>query len=81
MSPLAFEPLVARERRYIFAGYGDRLATADQARRLAGHWGGPPVCWYAGNHVGYLWSGQVTEFVEASVAEAAGLAAAGAEVG
>ena len=73
VSPLCFEPQVATERRYIFAGYGDRLATPDQARRLAEHWGGPEVSWYSGNHVGYLWSGQVTEFIEASLAEAGGL--------
>jgi hypothetical protein len=79
VSPLCFEPLVPRDRRYIFAGYGDRLATPDQARRLAEHWGGPPVSWYAGNHVGYLWSRKVTEFVEASLAEAGGLAVPGSE--
>jgi len=73
VSPLCFDPLVAPDRRYIFAGYGDRLATPDQARRLAEHWGDPTVSWYAGNHVGYLWSGQVTAFVEASLAEAAGI--------
>jgi len=72
VSPLCFDPLIAPDRRYIFAGYGDRLATPDQARRLAEHWGDPKVSWYAGNHVGYLWSRQVTEFVEASLAEAAG---------
>ena len=73
VSPLALVPRVPAERRYIFAGYGDRLATPDQARRLAEHWGGPPVEWYSGNHVGYLWSGQVTRFVEASLAESAGV--------
>ena len=73
VSPLRVDPLVAPDRRYVFAGYGDRLATPDQARRLAEHWGGPTVSWYAGNHVGYLWSGQVTAFVEASLAEAAGI--------
>jgi len=72
VSPLCFDPLVPADRRYIFAGYGDRLATPDQARRLADHWGDPKVSWYAGNHVGYLWSRQVTEFVEASLAEAGG---------
>ena len=41
VSPLCFDPLVAADRRYIFAGYGDRLATPDQARRLAEHWGIP----------------------------------------
>ena len=73
VSPLCFDPLVPEDRRYIFAGYGDRLATPGQARRLAEHWGNPKVSWYAGNHVGYIWSRQVTEFVEASLAEAGGL--------
>ena len=73
VSPLAFAPRVAADRRYIFAGYGDRLATPAQARRLAEHWDDTPVSWYAGNHVGYLWSGKVTGFVEASLAEAAGV--------
>lgn len=73
VSPLCFDPLVAPDRRYIFAGYGDRLATPDQARRLAEHWGDPVVSWYAGNHVGYMWSGQVTAFVEASLAQASGI--------
>ena len=73
VSPLCFEPLVTADRRYIFAGYGDRMATPDQARRLADHWDGPPVSWYAGNHVGYLWSKQVTGFIEASLAQSAGL--------
>ena len=76
VSPLAFAPKVAADRRYIFAGFGDRLATPAQARQLAGHWDGTPVSWYAGNHVGYLWSGKVTGFVEASLAEAAGVTVA-----
>jgi hypothetical protein len=73
VSPLGFDPLVAADRRYIFAGYGDRLATPDQARRLAEHWGDPRVSWYSGNHVGYMWSGQVKAFIDASLAEAAGV--------
>jgi len=81
VSPLCFESLVPADRRYIFAGYGDRMATPDQARRLADHWDGPPVSWYAGNHVGYLWSRQVTGFIEASLAEAAGLDVPLPEVG
>ncbi len=79
VSPLCFDPLVAPDRRYIFAGYGDRLATPGQARRLAEHWGDPAVSWYAGNHMGYLWSRQVTEFVEASLAEAGGAGPRSAE--
>ena len=63
ISPLAFEPAVPVERRFIFAGLGDRLARPSQAYRLWLHWERPSTCWYAGNHVGYLWSTQVTDFI------------------
>lgn len=67
VSPLAFEPLVPQDRRFIFAGLGDRMATPAQARRLWQHWDEPAICWYSGNHVGYLWSGAVREFLLGSL--------------
>jgi dienelactone hydrolase len=69
VSPLRFEPRVDRDRRFIFAGYGDRLAPPDQAQRLWEHWGEPRISWYAGNHVGYLWSRQVSDFLVDSLRE------------
>ena len=42
VSPMSFEPKVPRDRRYIFAGYGDRLAFPEQARMLWEHWDKPP---------------------------------------
>ena len=74
VSPLAFEPKVPRDHRYVYAGYGDRLAFPDQARRLWEHWDKPAISWYSGNHVGYLWSRQVEEFMAASMASGLGLA-------
>jgi len=68
VSPLSFESTVPRHRRYVFAGYGDRLATAAQARMLWEHWDRPSISWFAGNHVGYLWSRQVGEFLGQSLA-------------
>ena len=41
VSPLSFESKVPHGRRYVFAGYGDRLATPEQARRLWEHWDRP----------------------------------------
>ena len=39
VSPMSFEPKVIPDgRRFVFAGYGDRLAFPDQARRLWEHW-------------------------------------------
>lgn len=71
VSPLSFEPRVPRDHRFIFAGYGDRLALPEQAQRLWEHWDRPPVSWYSGNHVGYLWSKQVSDFLLRAVAEVA----------
>ncbi len=64
VSPLAMAPVTRPGSRAIFAGLGDRLATTDQARRLWEHWDEPETCWFAGNHVGYLWSDTVWQFVD-----------------
>ena len=63
VSPLSFESKVPHDRRYIFAGYGDRLALPEQAQQLWEHWDRPRISWYSGNHVGYLWSRQVSDFL------------------
>ena len=39
------------------------MATTNQARRLRDHWGNPEMSWFAGNHVGYLWSDTAWQFV------------------
>ena len=69
VSPMSFEAKVRKDRRFIFAGFGDRLAPPDQALRLWEHWDQPRISWYSGNHVGYLWSKQVSDFLIASLAE------------
>jgi hypothetical protein len=53
ISPLALEPLVPRERRYIFGAISDRLVPADQVRDLWRHWGEPRIVWYQGSHVSF----------------------------
>ena len=67
VSPLSFEAKVPNRGRFIFAGYGDRLALPDQAQRLWEHWEKPRISWYSGGHVGYLWSKQVTDFLISSL--------------
>jgi len=69
VSPLELPPGDAVEHRAIFAGYGDRLALPEQAEALWEHWGRPPISWYRGNHVGYLWSRQVARFLLASLSQ------------
>ena len=63
VSPLHFAPQLPRERRFVYAGYGDRLATPGQAQRLWEHWDRPEICWYSGDHVMYLWNRQVHAFL------------------
>src|SRR5207245_11204950 len=38
VSPLVLRPKLPREGRFVFAGLGDRMSTAEQARRLWRHW-------------------------------------------
>jgi hypothetical protein len=70
ISPLAVPPLVAKQRRFIFAGLGDRMSTPKQAYRLWLHWDQPGLAWYGGNHVGFMWSRHVDRFVRSSLADA-----------
>ncbi len=70
VSPLAFEPKVPQGRRFIFAGLGDRMAPPPQAHALWQRWDEPEIFWYGGNHVGYLWSRQVTRFLDRSLGAA-----------
>jgi Uncharacterized conserved protein (DUF2048). len=63
VSPLAFDPEVPRDRRFIYAGTGDRLARPAQAQLLWSHWQEPSIEWFGGNHVGYLWSSEVRRYL------------------
>ena len=69
VSPLVLEPKPPRDRRFLFAGIGDRMSTSRQARRLWEHWDRPKMAWYPGGHVGFFWTSQVSRFVEEALAE------------
>lgn len=64
VSPLAMPCRVPHDRRFIFAGLGDRMAVPTQAQALWEHWDEPTIRWFPGNHVGYLWSAKVAGFVD-----------------
>ncbi len=64
VSPLAMPTLVPFEKRFIFAGLGDRMAVPSQTQALWHHWEEPTISWFPGNHVGYLWSKKVAGFVD-----------------
>lgn len=68
ISPLALPPQVPHAHRFIYAGLGDRMAPPTQAHALWKHWDEPEICWYGGNHVGYLWARDVTSFLNHSLA-------------
>ena len=75
VSPLAVDPLVPRERRFIYAGLGDRMATPKQAYRLWQHWDEPRLAWYGGNHIGFMWSKETDRFVTGSLQSSGFIAA------
>ena len=70
ISPLAMPVVLPKEKRAIFAGLGDRLTTTEQAYRLWQHWDEPEMHWFAGNHVGYLWSDSAWAFVDETLKRA-----------
>ena len=53
-SPLTYAPVVAKERRMIIGGLGDRLAPPAQSELLWEHWDRPAIHWFVGNHVMHL---------------------------
>ena len=50
-SPLNYPPLVAKDRRLIITGLGDRLAPPEQAELLWEHWDRCKLHWFPGNHI------------------------------
>jgi len=63
ISPLALPPKVAHERRFLYAGLADRLASPDQASDLWRHWGEPKTLWYHGSHVSFIWEPEIQTLV------------------
>ena len=50
-SPLNYAPKVAKDRRLIITGLGDRLAPPSHAEALWEHWDRCALHWFPGNHV------------------------------
>lgn len=69
VTPLSFPPVVPRDRLFIYAATGDRMATAKQAHALWKHWGEPAIEWFGGNHIAFLWSGGTARFVHDALAK------------
>jgi acetyl esterase/lipase len=69
VSPLALEPIVPKERRYIFGGVGDQLVSPDQVRDLWRHWDRPRIEWYQGGHVSFRFHQQVRRMLDEALRE------------
>jgi hypothetical protein len=69
VSPLALEPRVAPDRRWLFAGVADRIVPPDHVRDLWRHWGRPPIQWYQGAHLSFRAHPEVGAFVENALRE------------
>jgi hypothetical protein len=69
VSPLAYEPRVPVEGRYIYAGVADRVARPDQARALWRHWGKPVIDWLPSGHVLATMKGQCKPLLRRAVWE------------
>jgi hypothetical protein len=69
VSPLALEPRVAHDRRYLYAAVADRLVPADQVHDLWRHWGEPEIVWYQGGHVTFRFHPEVRRLVDRALVE------------
>jgi hypothetical protein len=69
VSPLALEPRVPAERRYIFAAVADRLVPPDQVRDLWRHWGCPRIEWYQGGHMTFRAHPRVVRLIDEGLRE------------
>ena len=61
VSPFARPCQVPKERRFIVAGQGDRIAVPEGAARLWRHWDEPAIKWRARGHVTTAWSAAFDE--------------------
>ncbi|HVX19564.1 MAG TPA: alpha/beta fold hydrolase [Acidimicrobiales bacterium] len=50
-SPLNYPAAIAKDRRFVICGLGDRLAPPEQAELLWEHWDRCKFHWFPGNHV------------------------------
>ncbi len=72
VSPLAMEPVIEHEARYIYAGLVDRWVRPGNVHALWEHWDRPEICWYEGSHLSFPIESKVTEFVTDALTERLG---------
>jgi hypothetical protein len=73
VSPLAMEPLIPREARYIYGGLVDRWVRPGNVQALWKHWDEPEICWYEGSHLSFPIESTVKKFVGEALADRLGV--------
>jgi len=67
VSPLRLDPLLAKSKRYIYAGVADRFVPADHVKKLWEHWEQPQTLWYPGAHLSFPRHEAVGDFITDAV--------------
>jgi hypothetical protein len=67
VSPLRLDPLVAPDRRFIWAGIADRFVPAQDVLLLYEHWQRPRTLWYPGAHLSFPYHEAVGDFIADAV--------------
>lgn len=63
VSPLAMEPVIANDARYIYGGLVDRWVRPGNVHALWEHWDRPEICWYEGGHLSFPIESKVKQFI------------------
>lgn len=63
VAPLALEPRVPPEGRFIFGAVADRFVPPSQVEALWRHWDKPEIAWYPGGHLGFRFHTEARDLV------------------
>lgn len=64
VAPLAMQPRLPRDQRFIFGALADRFVPPRQVEALWRHWDEPEILWYPGAHLGFRFHYPVRAFVD-----------------
>ena len=68
VSPLAMQPVIPHEARFIYGGIVDRWVRPGNVHAWWEHWEQPEICWYEGSHLSFPLESKVTDFVTDALA-------------
>ncbi len=64
VSPLAMDPVIDVDKRFIFAGLADRWVRPGNVKTLWEHWDQPEILWYQGAHLSFAFEPSVRRFID-----------------